>query len=141
MKKKILMIGNTNGLHGVPVDFYAYRQFFTSPFGGNWYHEEIEVLPNPTRRDLFKKLDAIERANYDFIVTIFTGHGREERNDTLLGLNGDGERIKMRDLMGLSYRQLLILDCCRSCVPTPSETAIIEAAGTMMAMTYQNSFS
>ena len=44
MKKKILMIGNTDGLPGVPVDVFSYHSFFANPIGGHWCCEEIDIL-------------------------------------------------------------------------------------------------
>jgi hypothetical protein len=113
MRKKILMIGNTTRLRGVSIDIYTYYDFFTSPVGGNWCHEEIDILRNPMRSSLFKKLDEIERTGYDYVITIFSGHGKEMGSGTVLGINGQKEKIAMSDLTNLSQRQLLIFDCCR----------------------------
>jgi hypothetical protein len=77
MKKKILMIANTDNLPGVPVDMFDYHDFFTSPSGGNWSHEEIEILPNPDEYQLFEEIAKIRNADYDYVITIFSGHGRE----------------------------------------------------------------
>ena len=74
------MIGDISNLPGVSVDiidFYDFYDFFISPEGGNWYKDEIEILDSPTKRLLFKKLDEIVEADYDYLITIFTGHGME----------------------------------------------------------------
>jgi hypothetical protein len=74
---------------------------------------------NPTRRSLFRKIDAMENADYDYVITIFSGHGEEAEDDTVLILNGQGEKIAMSALTNLSQRQLLIIDCCRSPMSRP----------------------
>ena len=134
MKKKILMIANTNGLPGVTEDVYSYCQFFASPVGGNWCRDEFEILLNPAQHELFKKIDEIERANYDYIVTTFSGHGKEWDDGTVLTINGEGEKIAIRHLTGLSRKQLLIFDCCRNFKRMTFDIASIEARATMMSM-------
>jgi len=131
MKKKILMVGNTNGLRGVPADMHDYYSFFTSPIGGNWCDEEIDRLWNPCKRCLFKKINEIERADYDYVITIFTGHGGETDSGTVLNINGRKERIVLNDLTNLSRKQLLIFDCCRHPVLIPFD---IKAEGTILSM-------
>jgi hypothetical protein len=113
MRKKILMIANTDGLSGVPVDVSDYYSFFTSPIGGHWGREEIDILRNPTLCCLYRKIDEIAEANYDYVITIFTGHGKEANDDTVLIINGHEDEIMLSDLMNLSQRQLIIADCCR----------------------------
>jgi len=129
MKKKILMIGDTSDLHGVSVDIRSYYDFFTSPVGGNWHHNEIETLRSPSRRLLYKKLDEIERADYDYVITIFSGHGKESINGTILVINGEADTIDAEDLANLSPRQLSIFDCCRSYAAMPADTQ-----GTVLSM-------
>jgi hypothetical protein len=132
MKKKILMIGNTNNLPGVPVDISACYSFFTSPIGGNWSSEEIDILMNPTLRCLLRKIAAIERAECDYVITIFSGHGEEADDGTVLTINGQGERMMMSALTNLSQRQLLIIDCCR--VSMPIDIDFTQAGATMLSM-------
>jgi len=132
MKKKILMIGNTDNLPGVPVDMSAYYSFFTSPAGGNWCDEEIDILLNPTQYELLDTIDEIYEADYGYVITIFSGHGREAASGTVLTINGDGEKIAMDDLTNLSQRQLLIFDCCRSY----ADTDFIETGATMLSMSH-----
>ena len=113
MRKRILMIGDTSDLDGVSVDICSYYDFFTSSIGGNWCHDEIDILQSPAKRPLFKKLNEIEEADYDYVITIFSGHGCEMDDEIVLAINGDGEDIVLDDLRNLSQKQLLIIDCCR----------------------------
>jgi len=113
MKKRVLMIGDTSDLQGVSVDICSYYDFFTSPVGGNWCNDEIEILESPTKRQLFKRIDEIDNADYDYVITIFSGHGMEVDDDIVLTINGEGEDIVLDDLTNLSEKQLLIIDCCR----------------------------
>jgi len=114
MRKKILMIGNTAGLPGVPVDISDYYNFFTSPAGGHWYDEEIDILLNPTQHDLLEAIAEIEEADYDYLIIVFSGHGEETSDGTVLSINGQEETILLHNLTELAERQLLIIDCCRS---------------------------
>jgi hypothetical protein len=133
MKKHILMIGNTDGLHGIPVDMNDYYYFFLSPIGGNWCSDEVEVLMNPSQSELLDSLDEIAEAEYDFVIIIFSGHGGRVGNETMLAINGQEEMIAMSELTNLSPRQLLIIDCCR--VPLQSaDPAFTESEGTALSM-------
>lgn len=124
------MIGDTSDLQGVPVDISSLYSFFTSPVGGNWYDEEIDILTNPTQTELLDTIDKIREANYDYVITLFSGHGNEAGGGTVLRINGEGETIDIDDLMHLSQRQLSIFDCCRSCV----NDNFIEAGTTILSM-------
>ena len=131
VKKRILMIGDTGDLHGVPVDIRSYYDLFTSPVGSNWHHNEIEILWSPSWRLLFKKLDEIERADYDYVITIFSGHGRESICGTMLIINGEAGTIDAADMANLSPRQLSVFDCYRSFTAMPANTQ-----GTVLSMSY-----
>ena len=114
MQKKILMIGQTVDLPGVPVDIADFYDFFVSPAGGHWNDDEIEILENPSHRKLIRKIVEMEDAEYDYLITIFSGHGVVLNDKTVLFINGDNDSIVLDDLMGLSHKQLIIADCCRS---------------------------
>ena len=127
MRKKILMIGNTDDLPGVPIDISDYYDFFTSPTGGDWYDEEIDILLNPTQHELLETIAEIEEADYDYLITVFSGHGEETSNGTVLAINGERETILLHNLMNLAERQLLIIDCCRSHRRIPADISIDSA--------------
>ncbi|MHB8579336.1 MAG: caspase family protein [Ignavibacteriaceae bacterium] len=113
MKKKILLIGNNDGLPGVQQDFLNYTIFFKSEIGGNWYDSEILSMMNPTKEGLLKKLRNIRNENNNYVIVVFSGHaGLNIHTD--LELNKYGETISENELYLLSTRQLTILDCCRS---------------------------
>ena len=114
MRKKILMIGNTDDLPGVPIEISDYYSFFTSPVGGGWYDEEIDILLNPTQHELLETVADIEEADYDYVIVFFSGHGEETSDGTILYINGQSETILLHNLTDLSERQLLIINCCRS---------------------------
>ena len=127
MRKKILMIGNTDGLPGVPIDINDYYDFFTSPTGGDWYDEEIDILLNPTQHELLETIADIEEANYDYLITVFSGHGEETSDGTVLSINGERETVLLHNLTNLAERQLLIIDCCRSHHRIPADISIDSA--------------
>ena len=127
------MIGNTDGLEGVPIDIISFMEFFRSPAGGHWHNEEIEILMNPTQSELLDTIDEIEEADHDYLITVFSGHGFGMGNETLLVLNEQEETIALSELMNLSQRQLLIIDCCR--VPVlPVDIDFDETEATMLSM-------
>ena len=128
------MIANTDDLPGVPVDVNNYYEFFTSPDGGHWCDEEIDILYNPTRHRLLNRIDKIAEADYDYLITIFTGHGEEAKDGTVLAINGEDETITLDDLTNLSQKQLLIIDCCRGIALMPKEKAFQKAGATMLSM-------
>lgn len=128
------MIGNMERLPGVPVDIYSYYSFFTSPMGGNWCHEEIDIFLNTTRHCLSQKIVEFEKANYDYVITIFLGHGAEMRDETVLIINGQRETTMMNQLMSLSQKQLLIIECCRKPPQMSSDLAFIRKGATMLSM-------
>ena len=107
------MVGNTDGLPGVPVDIHDYYSFFTSPAGGSWYDDEIDILLDPPQHELLETLADIEEADYDYVIVFFSGHGEETIDGTVLYINGKGEAVLLHNLTELSQRQLLIVHCCR----------------------------
>ncbi len=113
MKKKILIIGNDNGLPGVKVDITNFQTFFKSAFGGNWQDPEIDVKVNCSLTDLRKDLSSLKGLNLDYLIIIFSGHGGQKR-ETVLELNSKGETIGDSELQNIAKRQLNIYDCCRS---------------------------
>ena len=134
MKKKILAIGNTDNLDGVPVDINAYLYHFLSPAGGLWNSDEITLLMNPTQRELLDTITDIEEADNDYVIVLFSGHGYEADGETILTINWQGEEIALNELMNLSPRQLLILDCCRVDMESLEESIILEEIEAMLSL-------
>jgi hypothetical protein len=118
----------------VPVDISGFYDFFASPAGGNWCSEEMDILLNPPLRSLLQKIEAIATADYDYVITFFSGHGSESDDGTVLSINGRSELIMMNALTNLSQRQLLILDCCRSPMPPLIDTDFTETGATKLSM-------
>ena len=134
MRKKILLIGNTDGLQGVTVDISGFYDFFASPVGGNWCSEEIDILLNPPLHSLLQKVEAIANADNDFVITIFSGHGGEADDGTVLAINGRGEKVMMQTLMNLAPKQLSIFDCCRKPMPRPIDFSFRKTRATKRSM-------
>lgn len=118
MKRQALLIGNSNGLAGVKLDISNYVKFLTSDFGGRWYQSEIVIKMNPTRKDILNTIATIKNENPDFAFVAFSGHGAYQRA-TILELNNNEEYIYETELIGISKRQITILDCCRNVVESP----------------------
>jgi hypothetical protein len=115
MEKRILLLGNNEGLPGVKVDLKNYKDFFKSPIGGSWLETEIDTMINPTKSELTNKLRLYSGLTLDYLIIIYSGHGGQER-ETLLEINPNGELIGESELIYISKRQLNIFDCCR-CYP------------------------
>ena len=108
-------------------------QFFLSPAGGTWSSDEIEILMNPTLSELLDTITDIEEADYDFLITVFSGHGWEVDDETILSINWQNETIGLSELTNLSERQLLLIDCCRGSELLPDDEAFIET-GTALSL-------
>lgn len=112
MNKKIVIIGNNEGLPGVKVDIENYKRFFKSSYGGDWYDSEIIEKLNVSKSELTTLLTNLKSESLNYLIVIFSGHGGQER-ETILELNSKGECIPESELKNLAYRQLNIFDCCR----------------------------
>jgi hypothetical protein len=119
MKRKALLIGNSNGLQGVKLDIRHFTEFLKHDVGGQWYDDsEIEIKMNPSKRDLLATIQLLKNAKYDFVLTMYSGHGAFEKNryDTLLEINAQEEYIYESDLKNIATRQISIFDCCRKSI-------------------------
>lgn len=117
IKRKALLIGNSNGLPGVKVDLDNSKKFLMSLDGGAWNEDEITVLNNPSRLRLLTKIECF-KGKYDFMIVIFSGHGAYGR-ETILELNQDEELIQESQLIAIAPKQITIFDCCRARVQEP----------------------
>ena len=82
---------------------------------------------NPAQHELLETIADIEEADYDYLITVFSGHGEETSDGTVLSINGKKETILLHNLTNLSQRQLLIIDCCRSHHRIPVDISIDSA--------------
>ena len=114
MKRKALLIGNTNGLAGVQIDIQKTKAFLLSDIGGAWLNSEIDVLTNPRRADLLARVDQVRQSSPDYVFLLFSGHGGLEKRTTMLELNGAGETIAEDVLFKIAPRQISVFDCCRA---------------------------
>jgi hypothetical protein len=113
MVKRILLLGNDDGLPGVKVDMQKYRKFFKSPWGGEWMDYEIIERLNIKKSTLETELATLKGLRLDYLIVIFSGHGGENRG-TYLEINASGESIHENILLSLASRQINVHDCCRS---------------------------
>src|SRR5688572_29475954 len=104
--------GQRGYLPGVEADVDNYFSFLTSPIGGYWYPNEIQVLRNPTKASALKSINAI---NVDYVITIFSGHGATDvkTKRDYINLNSS-EGIWISDLSTNAKRQLAIVDACNT---------------------------
>lgn len=113
MKKKILLLGNNDGLPGVKIDIDNYKKYFKSLTGGQWNDNEIIERLNPKKDDLISLITSLKAQNLDYVIVIFSGHGGMKR-ETVLELNPEGEQFSESRFENIAKRQLTILDCCRA---------------------------
>lgn len=113
MKKRILFIGNNDGLPGVNKDFINYISFFKSDVGGAWDHLEIVSQMQPSLKELKSKISELKDLNLDFAIVIYSGHGGQKR-ETVLEINANNEKISESELKNIANRQVTIYDCCRT---------------------------
>lgn len=129
MKRKALLIGNTNGLEGVQVDITKLRRFLKSPTGGAWEDSEILVAENPDLSDFLLRLGLLRSQSLDFAFVLFSGHGAHIR-ETVLELNPKHELLPETKLHNLAPRQITVVDCCRGVIPD----VLAKATPTMEAL-------
>ncbi len=105
-------IGAENYCEGVNKDMNNYKTFLTSPLGGLWYENEIEVLHKPGKTLVRQAIEKLK--GYDYSTIIFSGHGLYSSiyESTILELNKN-ENIDSVELRNGSKKQTIILDCCR----------------------------
>jgi hypothetical protein len=112
MRRKALLIGNSNGLSGVKLDIRHFTEFLKHDVGGQWYDSEIEIKMNPSKSDLLATVQQFKNARYDFVYVVFSGHGAYAKS-TILEINGNEEYVFESDLKNIATRQISIFDCCR----------------------------
>ncbi len=118
MKRKALLIGNSNGLPGVKKDILKWQSFLMSNTGGKWFSSEIDINMNPTKASLMSKIEEIKN-KYDFVIVMFSGHGAYSKG-TILEINDKDEYIYENDLKNIAPRQISVFDCCRALVTQDS---------------------
>lgn len=121
MKRKALLFGNSNGLQGVTKDIGNWYSFLKSDVGGQWYSTEIDILMNPSKKELVAKIESIKKSDYDydFAIVVFSGHGAYSKG-TILEINEKGECIYESDVINIAPRQISVFDCCRNVIESPN---------------------
>ena len=117
LTKRIIIISSNDEKVGTQSDVKNYIKFFTSPFGGCWDEKE-EIKKIYKLDDLQRELIIAHCIQCEYIICIFTGHGRWNGASTELKL-ASGEIIDEKHLHGLAAWQLTILDCCRKAGEAP----------------------
>jgi hypothetical protein len=115
MKRKALLIGNSNGLPGVKLDISNFTTFLKQYVGGQWYDSEIVIKMNPLKTDLIATISSLKSERNDFMFVVFSGHGAYKKG-TVLEINAREEIINESDLKFIAPRQISIFDCCRNLV-------------------------
>ena len=124
MRRRALLFGNSKGLGGVKKDIVNFKAFLLGNQGGAWYDREIDVMMNPSKALLMDTIKRIKAEEYDFVITMFSGHGGYQRG-TVLEINGDGDVIMDSDLWNLASKQISIYDCCRAVCDYTEEREVL----------------
>lgn len=127
MKRKAILIANTNELPGTAVDIESIRNFLASDRGGQWRADEIKSLVDPSKILLQMAIRAAKIERNDFVIVHFSGHGGQAVNSVTLELNGKGETIQSADLFDIAHRQVSIFDCCRVVDTVSVERAALDS--------------
>lgn len=100
-----------NYLPGVERDVINYYNFLTSILGGSWHSNEVDVLPKNSSS--LKIMNVLRSTRFDYVVTIFSGHGGINVNNGKNFLNiNEREIIYLNQLTANSPKQLAIIDSC-----------------------------
>jgi len=118
MKRRALLIGNSNGLAGVKLDIANYIKFLKSDVGGQWHDVEIRTVMNPSKAYLMSIIQQLKNERPDYAFVVFSGHGAYSKG-TILEINAQEEYINENDLKYIASRQISIFDCCRNVITTP----------------------
>jgi hypothetical protein len=118
MKRRALLIGNSNGLAGVKLDIAKFDSFLKSDLGGQWFGSEITIKMNPSKLELFATIQNIKQERPDYAFVYYSGHGAYSKG-TILEINAQEEYINENDLKYIATRQISIFDCCRNVITTP----------------------
>lgn len=133
MNRHALLFSNTGKddfyIDTVKKDVQDFKNFLMDDSGGLWYENEIESLSNPSLSELQNSICKICKADYDYLIVYFSGHGDYERQ-TVLSINPDDDCIKEKDIRGLAARQLNIFDCCRA-IANKNEGVVRESVSSL----------
>ncbi|MDR2652773.1 MAG: caspase family protein [Prevotellaceae bacterium] len=134
MKRKALLIGNSNGLSGVKLDIRNFTMFLKQDVGGQWYDSEIVIKMNPLKSDLIATISSLKSERNDFMFVVFSGHGAYQKG-TVLEINGREEVINESDLKFIAPRQVSVFDCCRNLVSMPITESLLEKSTRIFSST------
>lgn len=101
----------TSFLPGVECDSYNVPKFLQSEKGGVWQKNEIQILYDPTFREVKQ---TIQNSIADYCIVYFSGHGYTDRKTETRMLCLKDYTISDRDLLNDSLRQLVLIDACRN---------------------------
>lgn len=113
MRKQILIVGYAGALQGVSADIKNYCNFFTSPVGGMWYAEEINVLDKTSVAELIKYIQRYQAIQLDYFIFVFCGHGGSRNDEVVMEINDTDRLVRESEVVNVAPRQLNIFDCCR----------------------------
>ncbi|MFI4919952.1 MAG: caspase family protein [Legionellales bacterium] len=137
MKRKAILLGNTDGLPGVKIDMERFSSFLKSDAGGAWLGSELEIFQDIAKAKLMSKIIDWKRGAFDYVIVLFSGHGGQIR-ETVLELNKTGEQIEESTLRSIASRQLTIFDCCRSLLQITTESLTMDRTFAAFAKSQSN---
>lgn len=116
--------GANNYCKGVNHDMENYKSFLTSPLGGAWSEDEIQILYKPIKEAVRQAVQSLKYVSYAKII--FSGHGAYSpiHGSTFLELNKN-EAIDAAELRGACRKQTIILDCCRAVAKVITEEEVM----------------
>lgn len=117
MKKKAFLIaspqeeGSSDYLPGVTPDIHNMEKFLKSDKGGAWNDSEIEILENPTRRDILSCI----KGEFEYVIIQYSGHGFEFTDKGTQLYLSNSEYIALEEIHRnfTCPRRFYFIDCCR----------------------------
>lgn len=112
-RKALLIVASGGNLGGVKLDVNGYKRYLMSDMGGAWDENEIKILYNQSRDTILTWVALTKEEKNDFVFSVFTGHGAYSiKHDERFVCDNDDKNIFESELLGLSAKQVLILDSC-----------------------------
>jgi hypothetical protein len=112
-----LLIGAPGGLNstflpGVESDIQNVQSFLMSAHGGAWHDDEIIILNDPDKAEVFL---ALQYLFADYVIVYFSGHGfQDQKRRNFLSLT-NGEYVEDILFLNETPRQLI----CSNIIPLP----------------------
>ena len=139
MNRHLFLIINDGGIHNrlpnIMKDRDNYLDFFTSPEGGAWDDDEIEIYENDFDFNEFRDYIISQQQSYrpyDYLLIVFCGHGFSHNGERYIEIRPDESFITVSQIKDVcrNTRTLFISDACLGNVSSLNECTGINGVQT-----------